>query len=546
MPTIQSLSNQGGATPWSRSMTRLIGLIVAGAFAWSCSSKQDAKPASGTGGASGVAGATGDAVDAGAMGGKGGAAAGATPLVPGHLGITAATYMMGHWPELDATTADCTGPSNCFSMNFPTVPAGPSPKFWEYTYGVPVYAVQKLYERTGRADFLAYVKKYVDRYVDENGAISYARSYPPNPDGSMQAPNDPTIQDVIQPSNLLFGLYATTHDQRYLTAMANTRQVFHNIMKNPAGAFWHKPTYPNQQWLDGIYMSEPFITRYGALYADKAISGDSADCFATATEQIKLAVSHTFDPSTKLYFHAWNGAPDGVWLGLGLPTKVPPPTGTAVSPVLWSRSIAWFFAGVVDVLEYLPATHPDRQALQTVVTNIGQALKQFQDPTTGLWYQVINVMSGPLPDHGGYAGEANKAAQPNWLETSASGLFVYGLAKAVRLGLLPADHLAVAKKGWSGVKSRVDVAADGSVTVHGTVVGLSAGGTYNAYANADFRSDLTTGAPPAPSTCLTAAQIPPGQTPTLDCKYIYVRDNVPQGFGAVMLAATEMEFGLAL
>jgi hypothetical protein len=83
---------------------------------------------------------------------------------------------------------------------------------------------------------------------------------------------------------------------------------------------------------------------------------------------------------------------------------------------------------------------------------------------------------------------------------------------------------------------------DGAVTIHGTVVGLSVGGTYNAYANADFRTDLTTGSPPAPSTCLTAAQMPTGTSATVDCKYIYVRDNVPQGFGAILLASSELEF----
>lgn len=71
---------------------------------------------------------------------------------------------------------------------------------------------------------------------------------------------------------------------------------------------------------------------------------------------------------------------------------------------------------------------------------------------------------------------------------------------------------------------------------------MSVGGTYNAYTNADFRSDLTTGDPPAPPTCLKAADLPLGTSPTLDCKYVYVRDNVPQGFGAVLLAASELEY----
>jgi len=507
----------------------------------------------GQGGAGGTvaAGAGGSTMDAGAS--DAGASSDAmaqsdacdgshAAIVPGNVGATAADFIMARWPELDYTAADCTGPSNCFSLNFPTVPAGPSPKFWEYTYGVPLVGIQKLYEKTGQAKYLAFVKKYVDRYVDANGVVSYARPWPLNTDGTMLAPNDPTIQDVIQPSNLLFGLYAATNDMRYLKAMSNTRQNFHNIMKNPGGAFWHKPAYPNQQWLDGIYMSEPFITRYGALYADSQLAGDSADCFSTATTQIKILASHTFDPQTKLYFHAWNGAADGVWLGLGLPSKTPVPTGTVVSPILWARSIAWFLAGTVDVLEYLPVNHPDRQALLDVVSNIAQGLKTYQDPTTGLWYQVVNQMDAPPPANGGYAGETDKPGQPNWLETSSSGIFSYALAKAVRLGYIPTSYVAVARKGWAGVKSRIDIGTDGSVNVRGTVVGMSVGGTYNAYTNADFRTDLMTGTPPAPSTCKTAAQIAPGTTPTLDCRYTYVRDNVPQGYAAVLLAASELEF----
>ncbi|HEY3593845.1 MAG TPA: glycoside hydrolase family 88 protein [Polyangiaceae bacterium] len=448
--------------------------------------------------------------------------------------------MMQRWPELDYTPADCTGPDNCFSMNFATVPAGSAPKFWEYTYGVPMFGIQKLYAKTHDAAYLAFVKKYVDRYVDAAGTISYARLWPLAANGTQSPPNDPTIQDVIQPSTLLFGMYEATHDARYLTAMANTRDQIRSIQVNPEGAFWHKPTYPNQQWLDGIYMSEPFITKFGALYADQILPGDSASCFDTATFQIKVMAAHVFDPAKNLYYHAWNGAPDGAWLGLVPPGKAPP-LGP-VSPILWSRSIGWYISGIVDVLEFLPKHHPDRQALVDIVRTIAKGLERYQDPKTGLFYQVIDLMDGPLPATGGYPGEIDRPAQPNWLETSASALFSYALAKAVRLDLLPKHYLEVSKKAWLGVKSRVDVGDDGTVNIHGTVVGLSVGGTYNAYVNADFRSDLTTGDLPAPSTCLTAAQLPPGRTATLDCKYIYVRDNVPQGFGAILLASSELEF----
>ena len=122
-------------------------------------------------------------------------------------------------------------------------------------------------------------------------------------------------------------------------------------------------------------MSEPFLVRYGALFADQAKPGDAQHCFSTATAQIKVAAAHTFDPKTKLYFHAWNDAADGVWRGLAPPTRVPPPAGAATSPVLWSRAIGWYIAGIVDVLEYLPANHPDRPALLAILRNLAEGLR---------------------------------------------------------------------------------------------------------------------------------------------------------------------------
>ncbi len=465
----------------------------------------------------------------------------------GALGVAVADTMLRRWPELDATPADCSGSANCFSLSFATVPPAPSPKFWEYTYGVPLAGLQRLYERTHDARYLEYIKKYVDRYVDAAGTISYARPWPLGHDGKPSPPNDPTIQDVIQPSALLFGLYDATHDDRYLKAMTATRQIFRTIKTSRTGAFWHKPSYPDQQWLDGIYMAEPFLVRYGALFADQVKPGDAQLCFRTATGQIEVAAAHTVDPKTKLYYHAWNDALDGAWRGLAPPTRVPPPAGATTSPVLWSRAIGWYIAGIVDVLEYLPANDPERPALRAILRNLAEGLEGFQDRKTGLWYQVIDVKAGPLPATGGYAGERDRPAQPNWLETSASAIFAYSLAKAVRLGDLPARYLAVATKAWTGVKTRVDVDGSGLAHIHGTVVGLSVGGTYNAYVNADVRgpSQLSTGEPPAPASCPTAAQLPPGTTPPIACRYIYVRDDVPQGFGAVLLAASELEFTTA-
>jgi unsaturated rhamnogalacturonyl hydrolase len=467
----------------------------------------------------------------------------------GNVGVTVANYMIARWPNLQLEDSHCT---DCFSLNYAAAVPGPSPKYWEYTNGVPLYGIQKLYERTNDPAYFNYVKQWVDYYVAADGTINYG-----TPPTQTTSKNDPRIQDTMQPASLLPQLYDATGDPKYLNAMKNARAVFDIILQNSAGAFWHKPNYARQQWLDAIFMSEPFITRYGALYAEQVKPGDSAACFQTSTTQIKLADAVTFDPQKSLHHHAWNGDEAHDWTlnlpnpatgalqGCGLCTanKIPPTTGTRVSPILWARSIGWYVAAIVDVLEFLPQQHPDRAKLEAIVGSIAEGLKTYQDPTSGLWFQIVDAMDGPVPAEGGYPNEG-RAAQPNFLETSASALFVYALAKAERLGIFHGNkYHGVAKRGWAGVKSKVVISGD-QVTIKDTVVGLSVGGTWNAYTNVSPPSDVVNGINPQGGAECTGTGYGGStfKSPPLTCRYAYVRDNVPQGFGAVMLAASEMEF----
>lgn len=464
-----------------------------------------------------------------------------------NIGVTVANYMIARWPNLQLEDSHCT---DCFSLNYAAAVPGPSPKYWEYTNGVPLYGIQKLFEKTNNAAYYNYVKQWVDYYVAADGTINYG-----TPPTQTTSKNNPTIQDTMQPSTLLFQLYQVSGDTKYLNAMKNARAVFDGIFQNSSGAFWHKPNYARQQWLDAIYMSEPFITQYGALYADAIKPGDAAACFKISTTQIKLADAVTFDADRSLPHHGWNGDeahdwtlnlpnPAGGTFGCGLCTanKTPPTTGTRVAPIIWSRSIAWYLAGTVDVLEFLPQRHPDRGKLEEIVWSIAEGLKTYQDPATGLWFQITDAMDGPVPAEGGYPGEGI-GALPNWTETSASALFVYALAKAQRLGILRGEFHHVAKKGWEGVKSKVIIDGD-QVTIKDTVVGMSLAGTWNAYVNASPQSDVTNGINPAggPECTNTGYGGTTFKSAPLTCRYAYLRDNVPQGFGGVMLAASEMEF----
>lgn len=50
-----------------------------------------------------------------------------------------------------------------------------------------------------------------------------------------------------------------------------------------------------------------------------------------------------------------------------------------VSPILWSRAIGWYFAGLMDVLEYLPANHADRAQLVSIANSLARGLATQQD-----------------------------------------------------------------------------------------------------------------------------------------------------------------------
>jgi unsaturated rhamnogalacturonyl hydrolase len=360
-------------------------------------------------------------------------------------------------------------------------------KGWEYTNTVLLSAIQRLGDLTQDPRYLDYTKPYVDRFVQADGTIQYLM----NTTGTST--RDKRILDVIQPSNLLFPLLQAYPDStQYLVALQNTRAIFPTIQTNSLGGFWHKPNYQFQMWLDGEYMAQPFLTRFGTEYAD---SLDQTACHDTAAFQLTLIAEKTWDAEKNLYRHAWLD-----WAGLNAynaanPTaKYPVPAWadplTGQSPEIWSRALGWYAMAVVDVLEYLPPQHPSRREVVAIMKNLAVGLARYQDPATGLWFQVV----------------AKPGEPGNFLETSGSAMFVYALAKASRQGYIPGVYHKVAEKGWEGVKTKVAFNADGTFTVAGAVGGMGVWKSYAEYVN-------------------VATVI-----------------NSPQAIAAVLLASTAMEF----
>ena len=352
----------------------------------------------------------------------------AEPQVGKKLGVRFADMIMARWP--DPMTLD------------------PSKNGWEYNSGIVLFGMSRIYEKTHDKRYMDYIRRWVDSYVEESGNIKWEQDRTHN-------------LDYIQPATLILFLYERTGEQKYRRAAEKVRACFDRIPRNADGGFWHKGIYPNEMWIDGIYMAGPFLVHYGKLF------GDSSFCYDTVVFQAALIARHVYSPKAGLLYHAWDQDKNAAWAD--------PVTG--VSPEFWSRGMGWYLMALVDVLEYLPSKHAGYARLQALLKGLVEGLKNVQDPETGLWYQVL--------DKGGRPG--------NWIETSGSGMYIYAINKAVAAKHIDAKYRDVAEKAWQGLQSFIETDDRGMPIIRGAVRGMGVQNSYERYVSFERLKNSTHG-----------------------------------------------------
>ncbi len=288
---------------------------------------------------------------------------------------------------------------------------------WDYTSGLFANALLALGDKAATD----YAAKLVDSFIQTDGGIATYKQ------------SDFNI-DMVAPGRAVLRLYEKTGGERLKTALGHLREQLAKQPKTGDGGFWHKQRYPSQMWLDGLYMASPFLARYGKVFNEPA-------AFDEVTKQILLMDRHAYDPASGLFYHGWDEKRAQSWAN--------PDTGC--SSGFWGRAIGWYAMAIVDCLDDLPPAHRDAEAVREVLRRLADGVARHQDPTTGLWWQVM--------DQGGREG--------NYLESSASSMFVYALAKGINRGHLPREKLLpVVLKGYEGlVKNFIRTDADGRVSL---------------------------------------------------------------------------------
>jgi unsaturated rhamnogalacturonyl hydrolase len=228
---------------------------------------------------------------------------------------------------------------------------------------------------------------------------------------------------------------------KYKTAAMTLRNQLKTHPRTSEGGFWHKSSYPYQMWLDGLYMASPFWAEYGKLFSEPS-------CYDSVVTQFVLMEKHARDSVTNLLYHGWDEKKVSQWAD----------TITGCSPSFWGRAIGWYAMAVVDALDYLPVDHPRRIQLIAIMQRLSIGIKRYQDSTYGTWYQVMDL---------GYKSD-------NWREASASCIFVYVIAKAVRLGYIDHSYFDVAKNGYRGILNEF-ISVNNDSTINVTKICYSAG-----------------------------------------------------------------------
>jgi unsaturated rhamnogalacturonyl hydrolase len=246
----------------------------------------------------------------------------------------------------------------------------------------------------------------------------------------------------MRSGTLLLILYQETGDPRYHAAADQIRRRLDTYPRTSDGGFWHATSRVSQLWSDGVFMVLPFLAGYGALFGDRPYTDD------VVTRQLAVYASH-LQVGSGLLLHAYDEKRVQPWAD--------PVTGR--SPEHWCRAIGWYGMATIDVLEIIPADHPRRQQLISILRDLVRGYARYQDPHTGRWFQVVD--KGDLPD--------------NWTETSCSSMYTFVISRAVQRGYVNPLYGLVSAYGYHGVLQRISLNDQGLTDITDICIGTNVG-----------------------------------------------------------------------
>lgn len=303
--------------------------------------------------------------------------------------------------------------------NIESIRQGKKPS-WNYIDGCMITALLCASEITGEAKYADFAEKFIDYYVFEDGTI---RGY------SKEKYN----LDDVNEGKVLFELYEKTGKEKYKKAIFLLESQLEEQPRTITGNFWHKQIYPNQIWLDGLYMGQVFSTLFKKYFGNKD--------YSDVVNQFKNVRKLMFDEDKKLYYHGCDCSKTAFWAD----------KETGRSKSFWLRAIGWFTISLIDNIDYIDDEGAKSELVKIFAETI-DGISQYADAETGMYYQVV--------DQGGREG--------NYLETSGSSMIAYAMMKGARLGVIDKKYAEMGRKTFDGIcKKYLSISEDGDLNLGG-------------------------------------------------------------------------------
>ena len=293
---------------------------------------------------------------------------------------------------------------------------------WDYIDGCMIMALLEIYSTTKEPKYLNFSDYYEDYRIKEDGTI----------DGYNK--KDWNLDNINGAKNLIT-LYQLTKKKKYRKAAA---KIFQQILEQPRtneGNFWHKDIYPNQVWLDGLYMALPYYMEYEVLYHKSQNIDDVYNQFFNVYKYMR-------DSETGLYYHGYDSSKSIFWAN----------KETGLSQNFWLRSLGWYSMSLLDTLNKAGDKGSENwNKLKNIFIELCKSMLKFQDES-GMWWQVPNY-----PNRG-----------KNYLETSGTAIYAYSLLKGYRTGILEdAIYRDAGKKAFEGICDKYLKTKDGKLSLGG-------------------------------------------------------------------------------
>jgi unsaturated rhamnogalacturonyl hydrolase len=298
-----------------------------------------------------------------------------------------------------------------------------------YEWGVTYSGMLLAGEATGDSRFMEYAARRLELIVES--ASNYRE-----PEESIHRGRTP-LQSVLSPQSLddSGSMCAAMIKAHRAGLGGDLRPLIDNYMNYISagqyrledGTLARNRPQPNALWLDDLYMSVPALAQMGKLTAERRYYDD-------AVRQILQFADRMFVKDKGLYMHGWV-------------------KGMDVHPVFhWARANGWAIMAKVELLEVLPEDHPGRRTVLDLLRTHIRGLADRQSGM-GLWHQLLD-------------------RNDTYLETSASAMFVYSIARAINRGWIdPLAYGPIAQLGWNAVTTKVNEQGQ----VEGTCVGTGMG-----------------------------------------------------------------------